>query len=160
MQVDLHEYACGISARNPKDLKIVHINTQSLKCFQHFAEFEYIFSNSGIDAIAVSETWLNDSVNNESVSIPGYDIYRNDRFLKNGGGNAVYVRSDIRCKVVVRSANTCNLRPEYLFLELCLRDCKVLLISAYRLPKVSYMDMFLEDLQSHIFYYSYTIVAL
>ena len=49
---------------------------------------------SRIYLILFTETWLNSSVLDEEVSIPGYTIFRKDRGSK-GGGVIVYVRDNL-----------------------------------------------------------------
>lgn len=68
-QHDIKKYLNGISNKFSNCVKLVHINAQSLNNVEHFSEFNYCFVDSGIDIIAVSETWFNQ---NSSPSIPGY----------------------------------------------------------------------------------------
>ena len=44
--------------------------------------------------IGVSETWLDDSVEDSEVELPGYSILHHDR-NRNGGGVCIYLRSDL-----------------------------------------------------------------
>jgi hypothetical protein len=48
--------------------------------------------------MALSETWLDDSIANERLKIDGYEMERNDR-NRQGGGVAFYVRNDIGYKL-------------------------------------------------------------
>jgi hypothetical protein len=43
------------------------------------------------DVFNISETWLNNSVTNLELEIPGYEIFRVDRSNKDGSGVCVYV---------------------------------------------------------------------
>lgn len=72
-----------ILAPYPNFLKIAHANTQSL--LAHIDEFRSIFVNSSFDIILISESWLKPSVNDRSVEVHGYKLYRNDRLHKGGG---------------------------------------------------------------------------
>ncbi len=52
---------------------------------------------SHIDAIGVTETWLHDELKDHEVNLPGYVLFRHDRpSSKRGGGNALYVKSNLR----------------------------------------------------------------
>lgn len=44
--------------------------------------------------ISINETRLDDSILNDEVKIPGFDIVRKDR-NRNGGGVAIYLRNTI-----------------------------------------------------------------
>ena len=48
------------------------------------------------DCVAVTETWLNSTVDNDFISIPGYDTLRCDREKQRGGGVSLWVRSKLR----------------------------------------------------------------
>ena len=46
------------------------------------------------DLLSINETRLDDSIHNDEVKIPGFDIVRKDR-TRNGGGVAIYSRNTI-----------------------------------------------------------------
>ena len=53
----------------------------------------------GFDVFAFSETWLNSSVSNDSILIPGYSLpLKKDRLGKRGGGVAIYAKDHIAVK--------------------------------------------------------------
>lgn len=78
-----------------KGLNICHINAQSLN--NKMDEFKFIFEESGIDVICISETWFHADVHNNFYILEGYRLFRSDRTM-NAGGVAVYVKMSIRCK--------------------------------------------------------------
>ena len=45
--------------------------------------------------LAFTETWLDNSVSDGEVSLPGYSIFRSDRTNGRGGGIAVYVKETL-----------------------------------------------------------------
>ena len=47
------------------------------------------------DIAVLCETWLNDSKPDEQFHIPGFTIHRRDRRGRQGGGVAIYTRSDL-----------------------------------------------------------------
>ena len=49
--------------------------------------------------IGLSETWLNEQVNDSKISIAGYNIYRCDRISRKGGGVILYVHNSIQSQL-------------------------------------------------------------
>ena len=52
------------------------------------------------DVFTISETWLNNSVTNLELEIPGYEIFRVDRNNKDGGGVCVYVLNTYKTELL------------------------------------------------------------
>ena len=78
-------------------LNMGHINARSLNIEDKFDEICCLVHNVNLDILAVSETWLNDSISSDSLNIQGFaPIIRLDR--QNGrraGGVALYISSSI-----------------------------------------------------------------
>ncbi|XP_075151092.1 uncharacterized protein LOC142225202 [Haematobia irritans] len=93
-------------------------------------EFRYVFINSDVDVICVSETWFHPKICDDIYSLEGYSLHRSDR-LSNAGGVAIYVRSTLICNIKLRSASD---RPiEYIFAELCTHtNFRILIGCIYR----------------------------
>lgn len=83
-------------------------------------EISSLIYNQRINIMAVSETHLDHSVNDASVAITDYNVFRNDR-NRFGGGVALYVQNHIPVKV--RSDLT-NPNVECLCLEIHIPHCK------------------------------------
>ena len=83
-----NEYNCF----QTKGLHFIHLNTRSLP--PKVDELRLIASSSKAAIIGITETWLDDSVSDTEINIPGYLLYRQDR-KRSGGGVCIYVRSDI-----------------------------------------------------------------
>lgn len=115
-------------------LKIVHINAQSLP--QHIDYAREVFHNRIVDAVAVSETWLKPTLNATLVQIPGYNLFRNDRIGKVGGGVGVYLREEFKAKIVASSKPNYNERSEYMFIEIKLPANKLLFAVIYKPPTI------------------------
>lgn len=92
-------------------------------------EFRFLFENSEIDVVCVSETWFHSDVFNETYKVDGYKLYRADR-QTNGGGVAIYIRTHITCKVVCKSE--IGESTEHLFLDIQLNNKKILVGCVYR----------------------------
>ena len=66
-------------------------------------ELELLVRDEDLDIIGITETWLNDKLSDEELSIKGYTLFRNDRndnIKTRGGGVALYVRNELNpvCK--------------------------------------------------------------
>lgn len=112
-------------------LNICHINAQSLN--NKMDEFRYIFEESGMDIICVSETWFHCYISDNIYMLNGYRLFRSDRSSK-GGGVAIYVRLPIQCKLLCESNDTDEntFKMQYLFLEIISHGRKLLLGTVYR----------------------------
>ena len=111
---------------NPsKSLSLVHINAQSIPA--HITDLLASFGSGVVDCILISETWLKPSLPSISYSIPGYQLFRNDRTLQGGGGVCIYLRNNIPASIIKCSSNESIGDLEYLFLEILLHHKKILL---------------------------------
>ena len=89
-------------------MKLAHISAQSLCDVAHYSEFCDDFANSGIDIIAVSETFFKDS---SSTSLLNYIAHTVNRIDRNGGGVALYVKNNLPAKVLAMTDSTSG-KPE------------------------------------------------
>ena len=131
-------------SRNKSGLKICHLNVQSL--VKKIDEFRYIFEKSEVDVICISETWFRSDMADSLFKVNGYKLLRSDR-SSHGGGVAIYIRSNISFKFVNKSSTDSQI--EYLFLEICTENNKMLIGSVYRPNRtidISTFISFLEDL--------------
>ena len=74
-------------------MKIVSINAQCLSSERLIELHTYAISES-IDLILVQETWLQPE--SMECTIPGYNLYRNDRNGRLGGGTAIFYKSSMK----------------------------------------------------------------
>ena len=101
-------------------------------------------STNSFDVIAVSETWLNESIPDNSVSLPGYVIIRHDRKnlkKKGGGGVCLYVSTDISYLIVDSSSDT---DTEYLIVKLTVANTVLLVCVVYRPPLTPLPESFAD----------------
>ena len=75
-----------------KGLHFLHLNTRSL--LPKIAELRIIAAESGAAVIAISESWLDASVDDSEIDIPNYVVHRRDR-KRTGGGVCLYIRQDL-----------------------------------------------------------------
>ena len=82
--------------------------------------------------ISLTETWLSDDICDAEVYIDGYDICRVVRVDRMRGGTALYMRSDLICKLVNNFSNS--------VVEVVIVACKkldTLFISVYCPPSTT-----------------------
>lgn len=111
----------------------------------------YLTVESHYDVIAISETWLDESVNEENLELSGYVLFRKDR-LTRGGGVCIYVANHIPVK---RLYELEHVNVEAIWLELKLNTKRLLFATYYRPPlaegqTVEVIDNFISRLHSSI----------
>lgn len=106
----------------------------------------------GIDILALTETWLNDSISDSLVHIPHYKIYRKDRSdHRTGGGVCFFVRNTLRVKLL-----DCHPDLEAIFLQVSdgtrLGSPSMLLGCVYRPPNttVDFWGKLQNQIDDHI----------
>ena len=96
---DCIQTAADFNARS--GLGIIHLNVRSLLPKIDFVRVWAQTTNA--DIIVISESWLNKSINDNDISINGYNISRADR-IKRGGGIIVYSKCRFHTKVLVKKS--------------------------------------------------------
>lgn len=129
--------------KHPRLFNCCHINASSLQL--HFDEFTFLFETCHPHCIAISETWMVPSLPDSIIGFKGYNLIRGDRIGKKGGGVAIYLRDDLKFKVIA-SATQCG-RPEFLFIECIINHRKAMIGVVYKAPNVG----FLCDIEDVIF---------
>lgn len=109
------------------ELKVCHINAQSL--VRKIDEFRFIFEDSNVDVICVSETWFRCDMPDDIFKVKGYRLFRADR-QGHAGGSCVYIKENVVCKLI--SSSTAESTIEFLFLEIVNGTNKILIGSVYR----------------------------
>jgi exonuclease III len=151
---------CGDIHRNPGPvnenlLTICHINVNSLYVRTDpnpSHKVDEIYSKYCIEKkcsiICVSETWLNPSIPDTNIELPGYDLYRRDR--DDGyGGVALYISK------MFMSSELLDMRSdivENIWISLTIGNMKVLTAVFYRPPNSErqHAQNFIEDFQHQI----------
>jgi len=142
---------------NDKNLRICHINSQSLT--YHLDDFRIYFSKNHFHVICISESWLLPSISDDYVALPGYKIVRCDRTgSKRGGGVALFVSFSLRVKVLATSGGDYCGKPEFLIAEIQSGTNKLLLATVYRPPKTGFLNEFENTLLEHFVNYSNLII--
>ena len=124
-----------------KGMHFLHVNARSI--LPKIDEIRHLAKKTNCAVLGVTETWLDNSVNNAEINIEGYLLERNDR-NREGGGVCVYVRSNLAYNR--RTDIGCDL--ETVFVDLLLPKTKAILFgTVYRTPTC---DNFYEKLEDSI----------
>ena len=130
-------------------LNMGHINARSLNCADKFDEICSLTHDVNLDILAVSETWLNNSISSDTLNIQGFaPIIRLDRQCgRRAGGVAIFISSNI---VYKRRLNLENWEFELLFVEFKISNTKFVCGACYRPPNYSAENnlAFLDHLQN------------
>ena len=106
------------------------------------------------DIFTVSETWLNSSVTDLEIEIPGYVIYRIDRQARVGGGVCAYVSRNYRTEYLSDISLITASGFHQLWLKIHVRNMKSFLVcTTYRPPDTS-LSCFDSDLTENFIYAS------
>lgn len=71
-------------------MHFIHVDSRSV--LSKMEELKIIANNTYASVICITETWLDKSVTDVEVRIPGYNIIRQDRNIS-GGGVSMYIKS-------------------------------------------------------------------
>lgn len=134
---------------NAKNINFAHINTCSINPRKNSGKIDFfksIHNFDKLDVLGISETWTKSYITNKSIAINGFNIVRNDRIGKRGGGVALYINSNLKFNVVASSNKT---DIEYLFVEILLNSEKYIVGVIYR-PRgyLNCLDNVIADLCS------------
>ena len=104
-------------------------NVRSL--FNKTDEIAYLLRERSINLVFFVETWLRNDIPDEAVAIPGYNMVRKDRVIRDGGGIICYFGSSLGPSVLttqeVPALSTCSSE----FLPLFFPSLSLLTIACY-----------------------------
>jgi len=125
-----------VSVPGPKELRIMHINIQSLPSkFDNLKILVDELDQLGkhLDLILICETFLNSS-NAHMYNIPGFNFVCHNRTCSAGGGVAIYINNNIDFKE--RSDLDLNIDGEFesVFVEIKCNNKKTVVGEIYRVP--------------------------
>ena len=127
-----------------KGLKFAHVNITSLP--KHLEELKLFLQQLPFEILSLNETRLDETIQNNMVQIPGYDIIRRDR-NRRGGDVAFLVKNNY--SYIIRDDLIPN-NLEAICIELMLRMSQpILILTWYRPPdsNARVFDLFEEFLQ-------------
>jgi hypothetical protein len=121
----------------------------------------HLLTDSCVDLIAISETWLSSKHSDKICAVPGYNLVRNDREGLRGGGVALLIKQNFKFKVL--SSSPCLFdqnNVEFICCEINFENSNLLVIALYRRPHTSCtFDSFFTELQKQISHYDEVIVV-
>ena len=128
-EFDNCDYVYSVNDVKSSDLVVMQLNVRGIssKKSQLIDLLEHSVHNKQVDIVLISETWLSDC--SPVINIPGYELYRQDRVHKKGGGVAILASSKLR------TTNRPNLsskleQSECVTLEITLRNGDRCLVSS------------------------------
>jgi len=135
-------------------LKKAHLNVRSLKCREHFILVKEAILENKFDIFTISETWLNSSVTDLEIEIPGYVIYRIDRQAKNGGGVCAYVSRNYSTEYLSNISLITASGFHQLWLKIHIRNMKSFIVCTTYRPLNTPLSYFDSDLTENFIYTS------
>ena len=113
------------------NLTCFHINPCSIP--KHYDEIVRILTETGVDILGVSETFICEKTPKMFYEIPGYKFFHKDRIMKSRGGTGLYIKEGIKlCKDVIH--------PEICFVEVNCNNIKIAVGVIYKSPLISYTE--------------------
>ena len=81
----------------PKGILGGHLNIQSILP----TRIEHLLTDSNLDFLALSETWLHSNIPTSMIDVSGYTCYRQDRTSDKGWGGVLFdVRDTLKCNEI------------------------------------------------------------
>ncbi len=137
---------CAQSLNNTKGITIGSLNIRSVT--RKIDELQILLNRSNIDVLALNETFLNASIFDGELAVPGYRAFRHDRLASSGkihgGGILVYCKEG-RDITPIDGGTYCTANIESMWLELKLPNSRPTAIcSVYRPPDSKLEDSLIE----------------
>lgn len=126
-------------------LLLGHLNVQSL--VPKFNELKLFIEQNKFDILALSETWLNDSVDTKSLMIADFNFVRVDRNTgARGGGVSLYIHNRFRFELL-DIPNNSNI--EQLFIKIQYNGISFVTAVVYKPPHMPY-KLFIDALETSL----------
>ena len=121
---------------------VAHLNIRSL--VPKIDNIKQLLRSNKYDILALSETWLDTSVSNNSISIDNYSLVRRDRVGARGGGVCISIKQGISFKKI-QTAPTL----EQLCISISTSSGNLPLCVLYRPPNQS-VNVFIDELETTV----------
>lgn len=117
---------------------------------EHFILLKESVVSNSLDIFTISETWLDFSVNNDGIHIPGYTLYRQDRGPhKPGGGLCVYIKKSYKVSSIANVSSVSDNNFQQLWLKVqSLCNKSFVICTVYRPPSTPLN--FIDDLANSL----------
>ena len=110
----------------------------------HFDDLKFFVLDSKIDVLAINETKIDSSVNNNKIYLPGFEVVRKDGSVngRHGGGVYMYLSNNINCHI---RDDLCDDQLDVLASKLTDPtpdlSLPILGINLHTLPKISFSNL-------------------
>ena len=135
------EYIKKVLKKYKNNLTSIHINAQSIP--KHYDEIVRLLVETGVDILAVSETFVCEKTPKMFYEVPGYKFFHTDRTMQSRGGAGIYVKDGIDCKEIKLCKEV--VQPEICFVEINCNYTKVAVGVIYKSPLISYTQYAVLD---------------
>ena len=137
----LLDYLKDVKTKQPKNLKIAHININSLR--NKFDYMHNVLANGLLDILCITETKLDETFRPNLFKCTGYRCYRKDKSC-NSGGMMIFIREDIpHSRLAKYEINDKSCHIECMVIHIQMKKLKFYLTCLYKNPKVP-NDMFVN----------------
>ena len=134
---------------NKRGLHCIHLNARSLLPKIH--ELRHIVQKTSAFIIGITESWLDSTISDSEINIPGYIVVRQDR-NREGGGVCIFIKEDLAFN---HRKDLYHEKLEMVWVEILFPHCKPLLIgSCYRPPDMSDFYKLFEECCYHKEFFS------
>ena len=125
------------------------VNARSIK--NKVQQLHAILNLNSIDFVAITETWLNDSVETAEIFDSSYQVYRKDRSDRRGGGILLAFKNHLKVSSRYDLCSACEDHNEILVVDIiCAKLGKIGLILCYR-PPSDLSDSFMTNLKTTLY---------
>lgn len=144
--------------RNDLSSVLGNINVQSVP--GHIQDLRALIDKYSFDVLGISETFLKHHIIDQLISIPGYNLMRNDHLGKECGGVCAYVRDGIKAKLIDSSPGLYDGKPENIIIEIggTIGIPAVLIGVIYRAPRLHIPNEFWNTWARLAQFYSHSVV--
>ena len=129
-----------------RHVTLAHINARSIKNRNHFILIKEVVLAKKFDILCVSESWLDSSISDIELDIPGYNIYRLDRTNKPGGGVCTFVKQNLKVECLQHLSSIASSGLHQLWLKIQAGNYRSFLICTVYRPPSSTLDCFNNEL--------------
>ena len=129
-----------------QNIQIACLNARSIKNREHHIQIKDLVLKTKYDIFTVSETWLDSTVSDTEVEIPGYNIYRLDHLNKIRGGVCAFVRDHYKVEPMDDLSKISSTGLHQLWLKIQARDHKSFVVCTVYRPPDTTLNCFDEDL--------------
>ena len=148
-EFDNCDYVHKVVDVGPTDLVVMQFNIRGIGSKQGRLSdlIDSSVQNKCPDIVLISETWLTPF--SPKITVPGYDLYQQDRTLKRGGGIAALVTQKLRCRSRPDLASRLE-ESECITVDISLKNGDHCIVSSMEPPPNSEISIFLASYNSLI----------